>query len=57
MQATMKTAMIADEVNRLRSSPPLSTGLVSMSPTVAPSGRVRMKAIQNNSVRETPVKA
>jgi len=47
----------AEELIRLRSRPPFSTGLVSRSPTVAPSGRVRMKAAQNSKVRETPVKA
>ena len=39
-------------VRRLSDSPPLSTGLSRKSPTVAPSGRVRMNAAQNSSTRD-----
>ena len=52
MHPIMKTAITADELMRLRSRPPSAWGFVRMSPTVAPSGRVRMKASQNNRVRE-----
>jgi hypothetical protein len=51
-QATMKTAMTADAIGRLSASPPLFTGLSRKSPTVAPSGLVRMNAVQNRSTRE-----
>jgi len=57
MQATMNAAITAEELKRLRSSPPSSIGLVRRSPTVAPSGRVRMKAAQNSRVCDTRVKA
>ena len=55
MQPIMKTAMINKELTRLRLSPPFATGLVRRSPTVAPSGRVRMNADQNSKVRESLV--
>src|SRR5512135_1586062 len=55
MHATMKAARIAEASGRLKSSPPSSCGLSRKSPTVAPSGRVRMNAAQNNSTRETSV--
>ncbi len=48
----MKAAMTSEETMRLRFSPPSASGLVSRSPNVAPSGRVRMKAAQNSRVRE-----
>ena len=46
-----------DEARRRGDSDPsaVATGLSRRSPTVAPSGRVRMNAAQNNSVRETLV--
>ena len=37
---------------RPRLNPPCSNGLVSRSPNVAPSGRVRINASQNSQVRE-----
>ena len=40
---------------RLNANPPSWIGLSSKSPTVAPSGRVRMKAAQNSSTRDTSV--
>ena len=55
MQAMMKTAITAEASGRLSASPPLLTGLSRKSPTVAPSGRVRMKAAQNSSTREISV--
>ena len=38
---------------RLKARPPWPTGLSRKSPTVAPSGRVRMNAVQNNVTLET----
>ena len=52
----MKAAMTAEASGRLRSRPPSLTGLSRKSPTVAPSGRVRMKAAQNRQTRETCVR-
>ena len=43
------TANAASASGRLSSRPPLASGLSRKSPTVAPSGRVRMKAAQNRS--------
>lgn len=48
----MKMAMIREELMRPRLNPPCSNGLVSRSPNVAPSGRVRINASQNSQVRE-----
>src|SRR5207253_6222035 len=53
IRATITTARTADAMGRLIASPPLSTGLSRKSPTVAPSGRVRMKAAQNRTMRLT----
>ena len=50
-----ETAMIAEASGRLKARPPWLTGLSRKSPTVAPSGRVRMNAVQNNVTRETDV--
>ena len=33
-----------------RSKPPFETGFVKKSPKVAPNGRVKIKAIQNNAI-------
>jgi hypothetical protein len=55
VQATMKTAITTEARGRLSASPPSLLGLSRKSPTVAPSGRVRMKAAQNRSTRETLV--
>ena len=55
MQATMSAAITAEASKRPSASPPCATGLSRKSPTVAPSGRVTMKAAQNSKVRETPV--
>ncbi len=55
MQATMNTAMIAEAIGRLTFMPPCATGLPKRSPTVAPSGRVRINVIQNSVTRDTPV--
>jgi hypothetical protein len=46
----------ADEPTVPRFNPPFSRGLLKKSPTVAPSGRVRTKAIQNSNVVEIRVK-
>src|SRR5262249_3540175 len=54
--ATMKAARIAEATKRSSASPPCATGLSNRSPSVAPSGRVRMKALQKSRVRETEVK-
>ena len=51
----MTTASTAEASGRLSSSPPLATGLSRKSPTVAPSGRVRMNAAQNRQTRLTSV--
>ena len=51
----MNAAITAEASGRLRASPPWSSGLSRKSPTVAPSGRVRMKAAQNSATRETLV--
>ena len=52
MAPTIKMAITADDEIRLRFNPPCATGFVSKSPSVAPSGRVRMKAAQNKIVCE-----
>ena len=49
----MKAAMTADAIGRLNARPPSFTGLSRKSPTVAPSGRLRMNAAQNNVTRDT----
>ena len=51
----MKTARTAEAIGRLKASPPSLTGLSRKSPTVAPSGRDRMKAVQNKNTRDTVV--
>ena len=53
MQARMIVAMTAEARGRLNARPPWLRGLSRKSPTVAPSGRVRMKATQNNNTRDT----
>jgi hypothetical protein len=55
MHATINTAMTAEAIGRLNAKPPSLTGLSRKSPTVAPSGRVRIKAAQNKNTRETLV--
>ena len=55
MHATINAASAAVAVYRLRARPPLAKGKSKKSPTVAPIGRVRMKAAQNRNVREIPV--
>jgi hypothetical protein len=45
-------AITADASGRLIARPPWFIGLSRKSPTVAPNGRVRMKAAQNNSTRD-----
>ena len=52
MQAIMKTVMIAVASGRLTFSPPSLSGLSKKSPTVAPRGRVRMKAAQKSRTCE-----
>ena len=42
----MNAAMTAEASGRLSASPPSLTGLSRKSPTVAPSGRLKMKAAQ-----------
>ena len=49
----MIAAITAEAIGRLKASPPWSKGLSRKSPKVAPSGRVRMKAPQNSSKRDT----
>ena len=44
MQPTMNTAITAEATGRLSAMPPWFSGLSRKSPTVAPSGRVRMNA-------------
>ena len=51
----MKPAMTAEAIGRLNASPPSLTGLSRKSPTVAPSGRERIKAAQNKKTQETCV--
>ena len=53
---TITAMRIAVAVVRLKANPPWSIGLSNRSPSVAPSGRVRMKAAQNKSTRDTLVK-
>ena len=53
--AGMTTASTAEASVRLHSSPPSATGLSRKSPTVAPSGRVRMNAAQNSATWLTRV--
>src|SRR6516165_10934665 len=52
MQARMNTAMIAEARGRLTLRPPSAIGLSKKSPKVAPSGRVRMNAVQNSTTCE-----
>ena len=52
MQTTMKTPIAAEAMGRLKARPPSLAGLSRKSPRVAPSGRVRMKAAQNNNTRD-----
>ena len=54
ISSRMTTASTAEAIGRLNSRPPLSSGLSRKSPTVAPSGRVRMNAAQNRPTRLTP---
>ena len=49
----MKVAMTAEAIGRFKARPPSLTGLLRRSPTVAPSGRERIKAAQNKKIRET----
>jgi hypothetical protein len=53
----MKTAMTADAIGRLSARPPALTGLSRKSPTVAPSGLVRMNAAQKRTTRDILVAA
>ncbi len=55
MQAAINRAIRPEESGRDRSKPPCATGLVSKSPKVAPSGRVRIKAAQNKIARDAEV--
>ena len=55
MQTMTKAESTAEAIGRLSARPPSFTGLSSKSPTVAPSGRVKMKATQNSTTRETLV--
>src|SRR5579872_3084371 len=54
--ATMKTRIIAEASARLSPNPPWSCGWSRKSPRVAPSGRAKMTAAQNNDTREMPVR-
>ena len=51
MHMIILASKIADAAKRLISRPPLATGLSSQSPSVAPSGRVKMNAAQNRECR------
>ena len=51
MHPIMTTAMIAVAAGRDTLSPPCTKGLSKKSPTVAPSGLVRMNAAQNSATR------
>lgn len=55
INTTMTAPITAVARGRLQARPPSSTGLSSKSPTVAPSGRVRMNATQNKMTREMPL--
>ena len=52
----MKVPITAEAIGRLKAKPPSLTGLSRKSPTVAPSGRDRMKAGQNKKARGTFVR-
>ena len=56
MQTAMTTMRAAEAEKSPTASPPAATGLSSELAIVAPSGRVRMKAAQNNVVRDIFVK-
>jgi hypothetical protein len=56
MSATIAAARIAVAAVRLTSNPPWDIGLSNRSLSVAPSGRVRIKAAQNRKTRDTFVK-
>ena len=51
--AMMNVAITADAMGRLKARPPSLTGLSRKSPTVAPSGLVRIKAAQNKRPANT----
>ena len=51
----MATVSTSEAMGRLTPSPPWARGLSKKSPTVAPSGRVRMKAAQKRKTRLTLV--
>ena len=51
----MNAAITADAMGRLKARPPSLTGLSRKSPTVAPSGLVRIKAAQNKKTRDVLV--
>ena len=53
MRPMMIAASIAEASGLLKSRPPWLIGLSRKSPTVAPSGRVKIKAAQNKSTRDT----
>jgi hypothetical protein len=55
MQQITMAAITAEAIGRLRANPPCSRGLSRKSPKVAPSGRVRMNAVQNSRTRDTSV--
>ena len=55
MPITISSAIIAVAMGRLMAKPPSSTGLSKKSPTVAPSGRVRMNAAQKSHARDNLV--
>jgi hypothetical protein len=48
----MQAPMTAEAIGRLKANPPSLTGLSRKPPTVAPSGRDKMKAAQNKNTRE-----
>ena len=50
MQPNMKASRVADAQYRLRASPPEACGLSRKSPTTAPNGRVKMKALAGHEV-------
>jgi len=52
IKTRITTASTTEASGRLIASPPLASGLSRKSPTVAPSGRVRMNAAQKRKTRD-----
>ena len=54
-QAMMLASKTSEATQRLKFRPPSATGLSRRSPSVAPRGRVKIKAAQNRVVRDAVV--